>query len=608
VTSPKHIPHELSPQARVRRQQQLNDLCSAAIRALTDRPRLAFRGRRLHDGQRPLTFRAPHLHPDHDTDDFASFRGAADAMALSLLHSDPDLRSRLCPQDDDIAALVFELLEQIRAESLADPVTTGVSLNLQHRHQAWAQAFVASGLTQTTRGMLLYAVDQICRSRVTGEPLSAQTEDFIEASRFGLVPLIGNDLASLRFARCDQAAYAVHAVSIARQVSRQLGQREEEHDLEEDEDRREVRSFNLLVGFEPDEGKEVPIAAGGQSRVLAESGAYHVFTTEYDEVRAAAPLVRAATLRGYCEQLDRGVRELGIDVPRLARHLAMLLDHPRYEGWEGAQEEGQVDGRRLARLVSSPTDHRVFQTNRLLSRADASVTFLLDCSGSMKEYREQLAPLVDVFTRALESADVGVEVLGFTTGAWGGGRARRDWQHAGRPRHPGRLNETRHLVFKDLQTSWRRGRAGLAALLNADIYREGVDGEAVLWAADRLLASDPRRHLLLVVSDGSPMDSATNLANDRGYLDHHLQQVVGRLETSGAIEVYGVGVGLDLSPYYSRSCVLDLAGPARQIVADLLTLLAATSRALTGQPRGVIDPPDSQPTLQQGGCPGSRGS
>jgi len=574
VTDREGVSPEISPRARLREQQRVDALCSGAIRALTGRPPLRFRGRRLHDGRRPLTFRAPHLHPDHDRDDFASFRGAADAMALSLLHSDPDLRARLSPQDDVVAALVFELLEQIRVEALADPVMTGVRLNLRNRHKAWAQALVASGLTETERGMLVYTVDQVCRSRVTGEPLSAETEDFIEGTRFELVPLIGPDLAGLRENRGDQTAYAVHAEGIAREVSRLLGPPGGADGAEEDEDPRGGGGFNLLVGFQG-EGDDAPSSApSARSKVLeAAAGIYRVFTTDYDQVQAAAPLVREAELRGYHEQLDRSVRALGISVPRLARQLGSLLAHPTPGGWDDAQEEGRIDGRRLARLVSSPTDHRIFQNVRQLSRPDALVTFLLDCSGSMKEYRERLGPLVDVFARALEHAGVGVEVLGFTTATWGGGRARRDWQRAGRPRHCGRLNETRHLVFKDLETPWRRGRAGLAALLKADLYREGVDGEAVLWATGRHLGSGHRRRLLLVVSDGSPMDSATSLANDPGYLDQHLQRVVGRLEATGVIEVYGVGVGLDLSPYYSRSCVLDLAGPAGQAVAELLTLV-----------------------------------
>jgi cobaltochelatase CobT len=182
--------------------------------------------------------------------------------------------------------------------------------------------------------------------------------------------------------------------------------------------------------------------------------------------------------------------------------------------------------------------------------------------------------LVDLLVRALEQAGVAAEVLGFTTGAWNGGRARRDWQRAGRPAHPGRLNEACHLVFKHADTPWRRAKPGLAALLRPELFREGMDGEAVTWACGRLQARSETRKLLLAVSDGSPMDSATELANDPHYLAHHLQAVVAHHERRGEIELYGVGVGLDLSPCYTASHLLDLVDASiaqglREIVALL---------------------------------------
>jgi cobaltochelatase CobT len=157
-------------------------------------------------------------------------------------------------------------------------------------------------------------------------------------------------------------------------------------------------------------------------------------------------------------------------------------------------------------------------------------------------------------------AGVPAEVLGFTTGAWNGGRALRAWKQAGRPAHPGRLNERLHLVFKAFQTPWRQARPAMAAFLQAELFREGIDGEAVDWAVSRLAGRDERRKLLFVVSDGSPMDAATALANDTHYLEQHLRDVVARHELDGAVEIVGLGVGLDLSPFYSRSHVLDLGG------------------------------------------------
>jgi cobaltochelatase CobT len=207
------------------------------------------------------------------------------------------------------------------------------------------------------------------------------------------------------------------------------------------------------------------------------------------------------------------------------------------------------------------------------------LAFLVDCSGSMKQHIEPLATLLDVFVRALEQAGVTSELLGFGTGAWNGGRARRDWLQAGRPPSPGRLNELSHRVFKDGDTSWRRARPGIAALLKADLFREGVDGEAVDWAVARLQARPEARKLLVVVSDGCPMDSATQLANDAFYLDNHLKQVLQRHERAGRVDIRALGVGLDLSPFYARCQALELGtAPGPAVLRDILQLLARPAR------------------------------
>lgn len=206
------------------------------------------------------------------------------------------------------------------------------------------------------------------------------------------------------------------------------------------------------------------------------------------------------------------------------------------------------------------------------------VGFLIDCSGSMKAQAEPLTLLIDMLTRALDQAGVATEVLGFTTNAWNGGRARADWLARGRPQHPGRLNETCHMVFKDAQRSWRRARTDIAALLKADLFREGVDGEAVEWACARLHASGKARRILVVVSDGSPMDTATGQANDACYLDNHLKAVVARHEALRDVEVLGLGVGLDLSPYYRHTLALDLSQPVDMAMLDEVAGLVGARR------------------------------
>ena len=561
-----------------RRQQKAEELCAASLRALSGDAGLHFRGRRLFRGRRALPLPAAHLNPSRESDDFGSFRGAADGMALRLTLSDAALHKRLCPADP-VARMLFELLEQFRVEALAPLDMPGLANNLRHRHEQWSLAFHHSGLAETARGLLLYTVAQICRARVTAQPVIEATEGLIEATRMALAPVLGHDLAGLRRWRADQAAYSTHALAIARTVAQMVLDAGEAGDAQgeafDDEDAQR-KLFSLWTDFDGEDGDGLAAARFGSGRVLDGAGdGYRVFTTAYDQEARSATLVRAALLREYRERLDRRIAAQGLHVARLARQLKALLAVPAHHAWEGSQEEGSIDGRRLSQLIASPTERRLFRIERQEPAADCVVSFLIDCSGSMRQYIEPVAMLVDVFARALEQAGAASEVLGFTTGAWNGGRALRDWQRAGRPAHPGRLNEVFHTVFKDADTPWRRARPDIAALLKSDLFREGVDGEAVDWACARLEGRSEGRRLLVVISDGSPMDSATDLANEAHYLDHHLRAVVARREQEGAVEIYGVGVGLDLSACYRRSRVIDLsAGLRNEVFSEIVAMVA----------------------------------
>ena len=561
-----------------RQQERVEQLCAAAARALTGWPDLDFRGGVLHHGTTRVHAAAPHLRPEPGSDDFGSFRGATDGLALRLMHSDPSAHAQARP-DDRVGALVFELLEQFRVESLVDTAQTGTVANLRHRYDAWTAEFLASGLTETASGLLLYAVAQIGRTRVTGDPLSETTEDLIEATRFGLAPLIGNDLAKLRSLRHDQQAFAVPARRIAEAVAQMLLDEAETGTAPPDRARREIR-FSLAIDESADPASDDTGSSARGSRTIGSPGPdYRVFTRAWDRELPMARLTRAEQLREYRERLDDLVEEAGLNISLLARRLRSLMATPRADGWDTAQEEGLVDSGRLSRLVTSPTDAHIFRSPHDEPAAAVQVTFLLDCSGSMRRHQERTATLVDSLVRALDLADIDSEVLGFTTAAWNGGRAERDWRRAGRPPRPGRLNERLHVVLKEADRSWRRARPEIAGLMRPDFYREALDGEAVDWACARLVARDDlERRLLVVVSDGSPMDSATHLTNDPGYLDRHLDATLARVESDGVVDVVGLGVGVDLSRHYRHGHVLDFDGPVDQsMLREVVDLLAASS-------------------------------
>lgn len=549
-----------SPQQLARRQRKVEELCAAAIRALTGDAALHYRGHRLHRGARPLPLRAPHLRPDPQSDDFGSFRGAADGLALRLRHSDTELHRELCPPDP-VERLIFDLLEQLRVETFAPPHLPGVALNLRHRFAAWSGAFHRSGLTESSLGILLYTVAQVSWSRLNALPVPADTEDVIEATRAAIVPALGVALAGLRRQRGDQARFAPHALELARLVGGMIRAacEEAEHDPEETDGTRSA--FALPLEFDGAEGDAPVAAVTGESKVFEDTErAYRVHTTRYDREVAAASLVRKAVLDEYRERLDRRIAGLRVNVARLARMLGALLAVPARDGWNFGEEEGHIDGRRLAQLISSPAERRLFRTERHRPVADCIVSFLIDCSASMKEHIEPVALVVEILTRALALTGATTEVLGFTTGAWNGGRAQRDWENRGRPKQPGRLNELCHIVFKDAGRSWRRARHDIAALLKADLFRESIDGEAVEWACQRMLGRSEARRILIVISDGCPMDGATTLANDAFYLHNHLKEVVARHEAQRDVEILGLGVGLDISAFYRHSLATDPAG------------------------------------------------
>lgn len=553
-----------TPQQNARRQQQVEELCAAALRALAGDTQLHYRGGRLYRAERRLPVHAPHLRVEPEHDDFPACRAAADGTSLRLRHSDATLHRQFCPLEP-VERLIFELLEQLRVETLVSADMPGMAHNLQQRFDAWSRAFYRSGLTENEAGILLYTTAQMCWSRLNACAVLAETEDYIESTRWSLVSELGGALSGIRRERHDQASFAPHARAIARIVAARVHAHAASGDEERDEEADASRTvFSLLLDFDEEDGGEETMAAAvsGESKVFGETEqAYRVFTTRYDCEQAAGELVRQAQLEEFRDRLDRLVAQQGINIPRLARLLGSMLSEPRRDGWRFGEEEGQLDGRRLTQLITSPAERRLFLREQFKPVADCQVSFLVDCSGSMKAHIEQVTTLLDILLRALEMAGVRTELLGFTTSAWNGGRPYREWMSQGRPRHPGRLNEVCHLVFKDATRSWRRARRDIAALLKPELFREGIDGEAVDWACQRLLASGASRRILIVISDGSPADSATGLANDTFYLNNHLKAVVARREQEGAVDILGLGVGLDLSPFYRRCLATDMSQP-----------------------------------------------
>ena len=528
----------------------------AMLRAVTGDASLQWSGQTLYRGTTPIPQAAAHHSqvPVQQTDQ----RGLLDSMGLRLHWSDQALFQAHLPQEP-VERMVFELLEQLRVESLVPETWPGARENMRQRFVNWCQAFMDSGLTESSLGILLFTVAITAWSRLTGHEIPERMADLVESTRMSMASPLGRHWDRLRRARDRQQQFVEPALAVSRWVGMAVRAAQEDAPRGAGGPRRRS-SFALPLHFESQSQDGMPVAQSGDSRAWAGTAqSYRVFTREFDREVQAGELIRALQLAQFREQMDEELARSGLlQAGRLARYLQQRLASTQRNGWNFGLEEGHLDGSRLSQLVTDPQQRAIFKDEMQRPVNETAVTILMDCSGSMKTYARPLSLLLDVMGRALEMAGASVEILGFSTQAWNGGRARRRWQRAGQPQFPGRLNERLHIVFKDGAKPWRHARHGIAALRKPDIFREGIDGEAVEWACQRLRAKAAQRRILLVISDGCPMDTATHQANDEHYLDQHLRQVLAAQERMGGMKVCALGVGLDLGVFYRQRLAVDL--------------------------------------------------
>ena len=541
-----------------REQRLIRELSASVTRALAADPAVHIRQQQFFKGNRALTRHAPHLRLQPE-EQLSLLRGVADSLALRLQHSDNALHQQHLPEHP-VARLVFDWLESLRTESLAPDTQPGVKANLQRRFYYWSAGYHHAGHTDSALGILLYTVAQMCWSRLSGLPVYEETEDLIEATRASIGSELGPALAGLRRFRHDQAQYAPYALDIAHLVSHSIEhalENQKKNDENEKEDE-ELDAFALLLDVDGELEGSINTATSGISTTFeALQQNYKIFDASFDTQSYVADQIRPELLESYRETINKRLAAQHVNFNLLVQRIRHALSTPTQEQWEWDQEEGLVDGRRLSQLISSPMERRLFKIPQPQHNNPCSVSFLIDCSGSMKGNAETVTLMVDLLSRAIERSGAKTEVLGFSTNAWNGGRPYRRWMSRGRKPQPGRLNEVDLRIFKDADTAWRHANRSIMALLKLDLYREGIDGEAVHWACQRLLGQSTQRKLLYVISDGSPMDSATNLANDDYYLDNHLQQVLAYYEKQG-VEICGLGIGLDLSKLYKKYLIADL--------------------------------------------------
>jgi cobaltochelatase CobT len=533
-----------------------DELTASVARAMTGEPGIYASTHRLFVGEQGIATGATH----HDSRaDGAQARGCADAAVAHLWgatlkqHPVPDAAPELA-----MAHMVYGVLCQFRDEHRLTEQWPGTRDNLDAAYAHWVLQFKASLITETQTGLLLFAVIGSARALINDQPIGDEDTDIMEGMRADVVaPQWGGLYRRMRRARSQDApAYAEAAWAVALGVAQWL--EAEAQTLPPNARRFSARAAALLAALlRPVEKPFDDLATvdAGDGKALREARArYRVFTTRFDQERNGQDLVRAALLPGYRAQIDEWLRGSPVNIAALAERLRRRWAVPVRDGWALETESGYLSAERLSLLVTSPQETRVFKQERHQPAMSAAVTVLLDCSGSMRNHQQRVVPMVELLLRVFERAGVQSEVLGFTTASWNGGQARKAWERAGRPDTPGRVAERLHMVFKSAQQSRRAASLSLAALLKPDLYREGLDGEAVQWAVQRLMGLSVSQRLLIVVSDGSPMETTTQRLNSEFYLDHHLREVLRQTAQAGQVAVMGLGLGLDLSVYY-RHCL-----------------------------------------------------
>tara|TARA_B100000315_G_scaffold186829_1_gene176358 strand:+ start:9399 stop:11255 length:1857 start_codon:yes stop_codon:yes gene_type:complete len=543
--------------------------------------------------------------------DLHVLRGEADAAALRLRYNDTKTYNRQRPMGGNSADL-FDIAEQARVEALGSRVLTGVAQNLGNYHEVRSREKGYHLVTDREEHQIADAVGMLLREKLTGLPAPDSAQPLMEAWRSWLEDKAGRKINKLKSCLHDQEQFGETIRNIledldlpAESEGEGEGEQGEESDQENSEDQDQVDSEDAqqdggdedgdhedmdFEGLDPDdledmedmsaeETEEDPSSSmqGQPQRPDFPDGkveSYRAFTMSHDEMIAAEELCEPEELTRLRGQLDQQLSHMQGVVSRLANRLQRKLMAQQQRWWEFDLDEGILDAGRLSRVVTNPMHPLSYKVENESNFRDTVVTLLIDNSGSMRGRPISVAAMsADIISRTLERCAVKVEVLGFTTRAWKGGQAREEWVTAGKPANPGRLNDLRHIVYKSADAPWRRARKNLGLMLREGLLKENIDGEALLWAYNRLIGRPEQRRILMVISDGAPVDDATLSVNPGNYLERHLRDVIDYIENYSPIEITAIGIGHDVTRYYRRAVTIndaeELGGTMMQNLTEL---------------------------------------
>jgi cobaltochelatase CobT len=557
----------------------------------------------------------------------AQIRGAADAIALRLRHHDPEIHARRAPAGEPARA-VFEAVEQARIEAVGSRTMIGVaenlSANLQERYRR--QGF--DRLADRSEQGLPEVVRLLAREAMTGAAPPPVARRVVDSWRPVLEPRLSRDLGGLARVMADQDEFARAARRLIQDLDLDLGEAEGESESGEDEaqdsdqqsaDSRQQAEMASAEGMRGEQ-ESAPAESEGQDQEAesdelagettpgpedeagtpgrpglrqrhgldGEPDPYRAYTAEFDEVVEADTLCDPDELTRLRQLLDQQLAHMQGVIAKLANRLQRRLMAKQRRSWEFDREEGLLDSARLSRVVTNPMFPLSYKIEKDTEFRDTVVTLLIDNSGSMRGRPIGVAAMsADILARTLERCNVKVEILGFTTRAWKGGQSRERWIAAGKPPNPGRLNDLRHIVYKAADAPWRRARRSLGLMLREGILKENIDGEALAWAHSRLLVRPEQRRILMVISDGAPVDDSTLSVNPGNYLERHLRHVIDWIERASSVQLAAIGIGHDVTRYYRRAVTIV---DAEQLGGTVMEQLAELFEETEQRPKGRFRP------------------
>ena len=576
------------------------------VRFSKDRPGMAGDQVRLSEPSRLLK-----------PEEVSVLRGQADAMALRRACHNTQVHAKNAPLGQDARA-VYDALEQARVEALGAKRMEGVGDNIDAMLN---DRFLRLGLERVENMEdvpVPEAVAAYVRQKLSMRPAPVHGRRMIKLWQPVLDKRAAHLFAQLEENVNDQAAFARFAKDLIRALDMDADSAHDQENGEENADDQDdtpqeteeqgadgdgnAGNTEMQHTPEPEEGDvegdgetESQMGDGGETDQDGEEGmqpdmepgnpkhnqpfaerfdAYKSFTNAFDEVIAAEDLCDTVELDRLRGALDRQMNNLQGVITRLANRLQRRLMAQQSRSWDFDLEEGTLDPARLSRIILDPTTPLSFMQERDTEFKDTVVTLLLDNSGSMRGRPITVAAVCgDVLARTLERCGVKVEILGFTTRAWKGGQSREAWLNDNKPQSPGRLNDLRHIIYKSADAPYRRARRNLGLMMREGLLKENIDGEALLWAHDRLMARPEHRRILMVISDGAPVDDATLSANPGNYLELHLRAVIREIESYSPVELLAIGIGHDVTRYYTKALTIsdvdDLGGAMTEKLAEL---------------------------------------